>query len=229
MGPKKLESVKKLPVKTKYETEKVVKSVEKIGGHVPPRGMPSLDFPKPPSPNKEKSDLEFDALIAPKPVAKPVAKTVEKTGSQKTDSSIKVNDLKAPTDDDSKKISDEKVMSVKVTSPKEQELIEDTAEVASKAIENEIEDGNLIEKSSKPDVKHPISSKEAKEKPGKKSKEMSEKEVKSKPHKEKPKKEKIGKDTKEKLVEKSEEINEDSIVEPKEHEKEETLPRRRGR
>merc|ERR1712083_728850 len=135
MGPKKLESVKKLPVKTKYEAEKGVKSVEKIGGHVPPRGMPSLDFPKPPSPNKEKSDLEFDALIAPKPVAK----TVEKTGgSQKTDSSIKVNDLKkAPTDDDSKKISDEKVMSVKVTSPKEQELIEDTAEVASKAIENE--------------------------------------------------------------------------------------------
>merc|ERR1712223_1254322 len=98
---------------------------------------------------------------------------------------------------DTKKISDEKVMSVKVTSPKAQEMIEDTAEVASKAIDSEI----LIEESDRPDIEN-TTVKESKEKPGKKSKDKSEKvskenETKSKPGKEP--KEKSRKETKEKL------------------------------
>merc|ERR1712156_838300 len=143
-----------------------VKVMEKSA---PARGMPSLEPTKAPSPIKDSNDLEFDALIAPKPV---VVKPVEK-------------------------IADEKVMSVKVTSPKAQEMIEDTAEVASKAIDSE----NLIEESDKPDIENPTV-KESKEKPGKKSKDKSEKvskenETKSKPGKEP--KEKSKKETKEKL------------------------------
>merc|ERR1712110_515098 len=71
--PRKLESVKKLPVESVKKLPAQSKygpgDVKVIEKSAPARGMPSLEPTKPPSPMKDSNDLEFDALIAPKPVA----------------------------------------------------------------------------------------------------------------------------------------------------------------
>merc|ERR1712156_325930 len=217
--PRKLESVKKLPVESVKKLPAQSKhgpgDVKVIEKSAPARGMPSLEPTKAPSPIKDSNDLEFDALIAPKPVVVKPAEKIDATKVKETSAS------------DNKKISDEKVMSVKGTSPKAQEMIEDTAEVASKAIESEI----MIEESDKPDIENPTV-KESKEKSRKETKEKLDKEPKEKPKKE-PKEKKVLEETKDETRQEtkdkpSEEVKEDSIDESKEEE-EEILPRRRGR
>merc|ERR1712008_628822 len=89
-------------------------------------------------------DADFEALIAPKKV------NLKPTGSTKAGSEI---DKAKNQDENAQKVLslDEKITSVKVTSPKAQEMIEDTIEVAAKAVTENSD--NASEKSDKTSAK----------------------------------------------------------------------------
>merc|ERR1712008_40682 len=99
------------------------------------------------------NDADFEALIAPKKVnLKPTKETTDSAKVGGTDNAQKVLML------------DEKITSVKVTSPKAQEMIEDTIEVSAKAVtENSDNASEKSDKTSAKDITEEKSEQETKE------------------------------------------------------------------
>merc|ERR1711956_3873 len=148
---KKAESIKKPNIVSESKVEpkqsqSAPVSTVKVLPTMPILALPCLQTSSKVEQNKA-NDADFEALIAPKKVnLKPTKETTDSTKVSGTDKAKN-------TDDNAQKVLmlDEKITSVKVTSPKAQEMIEDTIEVAAKAvIENS---DNVSEKSDKTSAK----------------------------------------------------------------------------
>merc|ERR1711956_158035 len=131
---KKAESIKKPNIVSESKVEpkqsqSAPVSTVKVLPTMPILALPCLQTSSKVEQNKA-NDADFEALIAPKKVnLKP---TKETTDSAKVGGIDKAKN----TDDNAQKVLslDEKITSVKVTSPKAQEMIEDTIEVSAKAV-----------------------------------------------------------------------------------------------
>ena len=162
---KKAESIKKPNIVSESKVEPKQSqsapiSTVKVLPTMPILALPCLQTSSKVEQNKQADDADFEALIAPKKVnLKP---TKETTGSTKVSGTDKAKN----TDDNAQKVLslDEKITSVKVTSPKAQEMIEDTIEVAAKAvIENSDNAPEKSDKTSAKDMTEEKSEKESKE------------------------------------------------------------------
>merc|ERR1712037_1094711 len=125
--------------------------------------MPILALPTSSKVEQNKADdADFEALIAPKKVN--LKQTKETAGSTKADS--KIGKSKAQDENAQKALLNEKITSVKVSSPMAKEMIEDTIEVAAKTvIENDneaseksekVKDTNLEKQETKEEVKEEV-------------------------------------------------------------------------
>merc|ERR1739838_677848 len=101
--------------------------------------MPILALPQTSSKVEQNkaNDADFEALIAPKKVN--LKSTKETTGSTKAGSEM--DKFKAQDENAQKVLLNEKITSVKVSSPMAKEMIEDTIEVAAKAV---IENSDML-------------------------------------------------------------------------------------
>merc|ERR1712008_509053 len=148
---KKAESIKKPNIVSESKVEpkqsqSAPVSTVKVLPTMPILALPCLQTSSKVEQNKA-NDADFEALTAPKKVnLKP---TKETTDSTKVGGTEKAKN----TDDNAQKVLslDEKITSVKVTSPKAQEMIEDTIEVAAKAVTENSD--NASEKSDKTSAK----------------------------------------------------------------------------
>merc|ERR1711956_116423 len=145
---KKAESIKKPNIVSESKVEpkqsqSAPVSTVKVLPTMPILALPCLQTSSKVEQNKA-DDADFEALIAPKKV------NLKPTGSTKAGSEI---DKAKNQDENAQKVLslDEKITSVKVTSPKAQEMIEDTIEVAAKAVTENSD--NASEKSDKTSAK----------------------------------------------------------------------------
>merc|ERR1712037_918060 len=128
---KKAESIKKPNIVSESKVEPKKNQSAPISTVKVLPTMPILALPTSSKVEQNKADdADFEALIAPKKVN--LKQTKETAGSTKVSGTDKAKN----TDDNAQKVLslDEKITSVKVTSPKAQEMIEDTIEVAAKAV-----------------------------------------------------------------------------------------------
>ena len=144
---KKVESIKKPNIVSESKVEPKQSqsapiSTVKVLPTMPILALPCVQTSSKVEQNKA-DDADFEALIAPKKVnLKP---TKETTGSTKADSEI--DKSKAQDENAQKVLLNEKITSVKVSSPMAKEMIEDTIEVAAKTvIENDNEASEKSEK-----------------------------------------------------------------------------------
>merc|ERR1711956_105621 len=154
---KKAESIKKPNIVSESKVEpkqsqSAPVSTVKVLPTMPILTLPCLQTSSKVEQNKA-NDADFEALIAPKKVnLKPTKETTDSAKVGGTDNAQKVLML------------DEKITSVKVTSPKAQEMIEDTIEVSAKAVtENSDNASEKSDKTSAKDITEEKSEQETKE------------------------------------------------------------------
>merc|ERR1712210_165296 len=141
---KKAESIKKPNIVSKSKVEPKQSQSAPISTVKVLPTMPILALPTSSKVEQNKADdADFEALIAPKKVN--LKQTKETAGSTKADS--KIGKSKAQDENAQKALLNEKITSVKVSSPMAKEMIEDTIEVSAKTvIENDNEASEKSEK-----------------------------------------------------------------------------------
>merc|ERR1712210_412830 len=158
---KKVESIKKPNIVSESKVEPKQSQSAPISTVKVLPTMPILTLPTSSKVEQNKADdADFEALIAPKKVN--LKQTKETAGSTKADS--KIDKSKAQDENAQKVLLNEKITSVKVSSPMAKEMIEDTIEVAAKAvIENSDKAPEKSDKTSAKDMTEEKSEQETKE------------------------------------------------------------------
>merc|ERR1712037_919984 len=158
---KKAESIKKPNIVSESKVEPKQSQSASISTVKVLPTMPILALPTSSKVEQNKAeDADFEALIAPKKVN--LKQTKETAGSTKADS--KIDKSKAQDENAQKVLLNEKITSVKVSSPMAKEMIEDTIEVAAKAvIENSDNAPEKSDKTSAKDMTEEKSEQETKE------------------------------------------------------------------